>query len=150
MCVAEGWMGVVEMVCVDHLKCGNVQGIRRTTFIHSFNKHLSRAFYVPGTGQGAKGTMENEVPCLCGAHILEERGRGGFPGGPVVKTPRFQCRGRCNVMVDFFHLSFRQGSAAPGTCKTSIQDPSRPLAPAVAQAERARTRTGLLEAEAGH
>ena len=94
--------------------------------------------------------MENEVPCLCGVHILEERGWGDFPGGPVVKTPRLQCRGRCNVMVDFFHLRLRQGSAAPGTCKTSIQDPSCPLAPAMAEAERARTRTGLLETEEEH
>ena len=36
MCVVEGWVGVMEIACVDHLKCGNVQGIRRTTFIHLF------------------------------------------------------------------------------------------------------------------
>ena len=34
------------------------------SFFHSFNKHLLSAYYVPGTVQGAKGTMENEVPAL--------------------------------------------------------------------------------------
>ena len=60
MCVAEGWVGVMEMACADDLKCGNVQGIRRTTFIHSFT-HSTNICHVPTLCQALAKVLKVHV-----------------------------------------------------------------------------------------
>lgn len=98
---------------------------KKLTFIHSFNKHLSRAFYVPGTGKVLKVQWKAEVPCLCGTHS-RGKGPGGFPEWPSGhRLLPVQGAGVTLWWTSFISASDKVLQLR-GPCKTSIQDPSRP------------------------